>query len=182
MEGMERMNSLGHKQAGYICGASTGVLLNLPAWECILVGALATVTAGGKTSPDFDQTKTYRILLPKALEGHRKLTHWWGWPVLLLLAIIVYWYLFRPENWWLIVYSALLLGWASHIAIDWIFGGAGYGRGAGVPMTPLGNHRGLLGHRHGFKSNGKLAKAMERVIFPALCVGITSVIAIKTIL
>jgi membrane-bound metal-dependent hydrolase YbcI (DUF457 family) len=147
--------------------------MNLPPLECILVGALATVTAGGKTSPDFDQTKTYRILLPKQLEGHRKLTHWWGWPAIALLGIIVYWYLMNPQEWWFPVLVALIVGWTSHVVIDWVFGDAGYGRGAGVPMSPLGNHRGLLGRKNGFKSDGMLAKLMERIVFPTACMGIT---------
>lgn len=167
------MNALGHRQAGYLCGISAGILLNYLPFECILVGAIATITSGGKTSPDLDQTDMYNLLLPKAWKGHRKLTHWWGWPAFIWFGILIYWQQNHPDAWWFSILWILTLGWSSHLLIDFIFGDAGYGRGAGIPLSPLGNHRGLLGKKNGLKSDGITAKVTTRLIFPISCVVIT---------
>ncbi len=86
-----------------------------------LVGS--QLMASGKTSPDLDHAFEGEIL------GHRRLLHWWGWPVLALaftpLPFSVFW------------------GWFSHIVADFIFGKAGYGRDKGVPMLLWFGHAGL---------------------------------------
>lgn len=96
----------------------------------VAVGALvATAASAGWSSPDMDQTKPFiwvgRVLGPagKLVSHRRGVTHWWAIPVIM-------WWLglptLHPEARW--AATALLIGWASHIAGDAIFGR--------IPVTP----------------------------------------------
>lgn len=90
----------------------------------LAIGALiATATSAGWASPDMDQTKPFEwartVLGPagKLLAHRRGLTHWWALPV----ASWMWWLpLLGPSNRW--AATALLIGWASHLAGDAIFG------------------------------------------------------------
>lgn len=94
-----------------------------------LSAVVATASAAGWSSPDVDQTRPWealaRALGPagKLLAHRRGITHWWALPV-------VAWWLWlpslAPEAGW--AARALLLGWASHIVGDALFGR--------VPVTP----------------------------------------------
>jgi len=148
-------------------GAGCALGYGLPGWQALACGAVATVSAGGRLSPDMDQTRLYRLLLPRPVEGHRRLTHWWGWPTMALLALGVYtgWEL---TSWPVLPITSLIFGWGSHILADAVFGAPGGGRGAGVPLAPLGRHRGLLGAKHGLRSDGRVARFCTRAIFPVV--------------
>lgn len=167
------MNAAGHRQAAYVAGVAVGLSAGLPWWETLALGALATVTAGGPTSPDMDQRGWYRALLPRRLEGHRKLSHWWGLPAAgaAILAVCTWWH----HPWWAVIAGGLLLGWTSHLAIDWAFGAPSRYRGAGIPMSPTGGHRGLLGRQHGLRSDGLIARVCTRAVFPFAAAVLTAV-------
>lgn len=157
------MNASGHRQAGFLAGVGLGLGVGLPGWQALAAGSLATLTAGGRLSPDIDQHGLYRLLLPRPLEGHRRLSHWWGWPALagLLLALAVW--TAGTAAWWWLPAAALVTGWASHIAVDFVFGASSRYRGAGVPMSPTGGHRGV-----GLHSDGLIAQLCTRLVFPGL--------------
>jgi len=102
---------------------------------------------GGRTSPDIDQHGLWGLVdrfLPDEWLGnngplqHRGIAHWWGLPVAALLAS---WSLLPPGRVW--IAYALLAGWASHLAGDYLFGRSGAGRGPGIPFAPWWNHRGI---------------------------------------
>lgn len=119
-----------HRYFGALCGAAVtswqGQL-----WPTVAMTALvATATSNGWSSPDMDQTHPWRRLARLSgpfshLLAHRCLTHWFGLPV---------------AAWWLVgSYAppgiqwpahALLIGWASHLLGDFIFGR--------VPLLPWG--------------------------------------------
>jgi len=146
-----------------------------PAWTGGVAGVGVAVLAGGLAAtvapwPDMDQRRwwthrrdaltgqrTIRRDLPRALQ-HRRLTHWWGLavpagaPIPLAPA---------PLSWLL---AALVAGWLSHLAGDWVFGKRGPRetgwRGAGIPLAPCSRYHGL-----GLKCGGRI----ERYIAWPLC-------------
>lgn len=135
----------------YLFGACSGVALGSAAgWEwpqIVAAGWLATLTAGGRLSPDVDQHWAWTFvdrLVPDEWLGnngplqHRGLSHWWGLP---LAGFSVAWSML-PAAWAWVAY-ALLTGWSSHLAGDYLFGRAGAGRRAGIPFAPWWNHRGI---------------------------------------
>lgn len=134
-----------------LLGACSGVALGTAAgwqWPQILAaGWLATLTAGGRTSPDVDQhwiwTTADRWLPDEWLGNngpmqHRGVAHWWGLPA----GIGALAWSTMPGHLVWIVY-ALLAGWGSHLVGDYLFGRAGGGRGPGIPFAPWWNHRGI---------------------------------------
>jgi hypothetical protein len=134
-----------------LLGACSGVTLGMSSgwgWpQIVAAGWLATLTAGGRTSPDLDQHRAWNTLdrfLPDEWLGnngpmqHRGIAHWWGVPV---TAAVVAWSLVPHRYVWLAF--ALIVGWASHLVGDYLFGRPGQGRGAGIPFAPWWNHRGL---------------------------------------
>jgi len=134
-----------------ILGACAGVALGTSAgwtWpHVVAAGWLATVSAAGRTSPDVDQdwlwTRVDRLVPDEWLGNngplqHRGIAHFWGLPLAAALAA----WLLVPDGWrWLP--WALIAGWASHLAGDFLFGRPGAGRGAGIPFSPWWNHRGV---------------------------------------
>lgn len=168
------MNARGHRQFAFLLGTGSTLALGTPGWQALMVGSLATLTAGGRLSPDIDQTRFYRAMLPKRLEGHRKLSHYWGWPVLAAGLLAVYTFFDHP--WWAMLAAALILGWASHLIADFVFGAASRYRPAGIPFAPLTKQRGLFGRKYGLHSAGRTARLCERLVFP---VSICAVVALS---
>jgi len=83
-----------------------------------LVVLAAVVTSGGTLSPDVDQTRAWRrITGGSGACAHRNVTHWWAWPVGLLVLSG------RLDD---VHLSALALGasvgWGSHLLGDALFG------------------------------------------------------------
>jgi len=104
-----------------------------------LVVLAAVVTSGGALSPDVDQTRAWRRITGGAGAcAHRRVTHWWAWPVGLLVLSG------RLDDAHL---SALALGaavgWGSHLLGDALFGRGSPWRPAGVPLLPSRGHVGL---------------------------------------
>lgn len=120
-----------------------------PGW-IVATGLIpATALSAGFSSPDIDNTPLWRKMLkyfPGKLDnkilGHRRLTHWWGWPAYLMhllhqagptsMPTIVYWLLW-----------AMLTGWVSHIVGDFVFGQGGRGTPKGVPLVLWFAHVGV---------------------------------------
>lgn len=134
-------------------GAGT-VAVGLPPVQAVVCTALATTVAGGRWSPDIDQYDSWKALTrvmqahrwgrrsrgsdPTGMWRHRCVTHWWGWEVLAALAVVTV----VPQFLWFVA-LAPVAGWTSHLAGDFVIGGAGGGRGAGVPVLPWGPWIGL---------------------------------------
>jgi hypothetical protein len=117
-------------------------------------GALAALTAAGRSSPDADQSRGWREFddaVPDEWLGgggplqHRGIMHWWGLPATAQWAL---WPLVQRMPAPLhplagLPLAALLIGWWSHLLGDFLFGRAGYGRAAGIPLGPWHWHIGL---------------------------------------
>jgi len=141
------MNGTTHRLLGACSGVTLGVAAGWP-WPQIVGAAwLATLTAGGHTSPDVDQARFWNLLdrvLPDELLGnngplqHRGIAHFWGVPA--SLGVLA-WSSVPARYVWLAY--ALLAGWTSHLVGDYLFGRAGQGRGPGIPFAPWWNHRGI---------------------------------------
>lgn len=109
-----------HRLLGAFAGAGVASAAGLP-WSMVaLTGIVATTTAHGAASPDMDQTGTWRALTrwaPAALRKHRGLTHWWALPAAAWWAVGHH--LPAAAHW---PAYALLIGWASHLLGDALFG------------------------------------------------------------
>lgn len=130
--------------------------------------------------PDIDNTRAAKridgIVNDEALGGcgplnHRGLAHWIGLPA--FAALWVYGLgdsLLAADPWRggliLAVLWGAVIGWASHIAADFVFGQAGWGTPRGVPLAPWGWHVGL-----GFDADGRLA-SLAGYAAPAVAVTI----------
>jgi len=150
-----------HHAGGAVAGltvAGAALAAGASPWPALAVAVTATATGGGRLSPDVDQYRAWRRLdrwLPDELLGaggplqHRGISHWWGTalalPVVLagLLALVV------PVGWVWPVPAGVAAGWASHLALDYVFGatvrtpeGCVIVR-AGVPAAPWWSHRGV---------------------------------------
>jgi hypothetical protein len=135
-----------HRLGGFVGGAALATALHQPLWVAVASAGIATVTAGGRPSPDVDQFKGWRLadkLTPDELLGkggpmqHRGITHFWGIPLAAAVAVVV----FVPGLW---IAWAALAGWASHLLLDWVFGQRAWGRGPGIPLTGIWwGHHGL---------------------------------------
>jgi hypothetical protein len=152
-----------HHLAGFATGAALATLAHQPVWVAVGSACLASVTAGGITSPDVDQFRVWRALdrwLPDEWLGeggplqHRGLSHFWGLPA----AAAVYLYV-SGGPWWVWM---LLAGWVSHLVADWAFGKRAWGRGPGIPLGPWFWHHGL-----GLDAGGLLERF---VLVPVLAV------------
>lgn len=150
-----------------LLGACSGVALGTSAgwsWPQILAaGWLAALTSGGRTSPDIDQHRLWGLvdrLLPDEWLGnngplqHRGLAHWWGLPA---AGFVASWSMLPVDRAWL--GYALLIGWTSHLAGDYLFGRSGAGRGPGIPFAPWWNHRGI-----GLAVGGRLERAVAAAL------------------
>lgn len=155
--------SLSHSVPAAIVAYRAG----MPPDAAALLVTAATVTAGGRLSPDIDQH-------PRSPWRHRRETHWWGWPAAgaLLAAGAAAAALLWPWWWWP---CALLAGWAagwgSHVTGDFLCGKAWIREGrvlrsAGVPLTLRGEPVGVLGRRRGFRSGGPVAGVLAFCVSP----------------
>ncbi|HEY6796210.1 MAG TPA: metal-dependent hydrolase [Kineosporiaceae bacterium] len=141
------MKGTTHRLLGACGGAALGMAMGWGWPQIVASGWLATLTAGGPTSPDVDQRLLWTLadrLLPDEWLGnhgplqHRGIAHWWGVPA---TVAVVSWSTVPPRFVW--IAYALIAGWTSHLVGDWFFGRSGQGRGPGIPFAPWWNHRGL---------------------------------------
>lgn len=113
-----------HLLFGAATYTAVGVLYQHAPLTQVIIGAVAaTATSSGVLSPDMDQRAPFEwartILGPasKLLAHRRGITHWWAIPVIAWV-----WWLptIIPSAQW--AATALIIGWASHIIGDGIFG------------------------------------------------------------
>jgi hypothetical protein len=163
------MDRASHHLAGLTTGLALAAVYPAPLPVKAGIIAVATLTAGGGWSPDIDQTRMWGFLdriLPDEWLGeqgpmrHRGVSHFWGIPV--TFAVLTY--LYAPPAWSWAAYAAAA-GWLSHLAGDWVYGAAGYGRGPGIPLAPWWHHRGL-----GCRSGGHGEHVIARPILVLLAV------------
>lgn len=152
------MNGPTHALLGACAGIATATAMGLPVWQVACAVPLAMVASAGHTSPDMDQSAWWRLLdrwLPDEALGesgpmrHRGITHWWGLPLAAGLALLAC----APGAWWA---WALLAGWTSHLAGDFLFGANG-----GIPIMPWWGCIGL-----GLKVGGGVEAATRTFILP----------------
>lgn len=145
------MDAFGHR---ILAGTGTAAIFataGAPPWQIFASAPIGMAFSEGWTSPDLDNTFLLKKLtkwIPgrwdSEIFGHRRTLHWWGWPA--LIAAIAHRADLGQSGW---VVWASLLGWASHLLGDLIFGMPGYGTPEGVPLLPWWGHFGL-----GFRSDG----------------------------
>ena len=127
------MNGAGHRLAGAATGAAWAVTTVPYSLSVVAMSAaVASATSHGWMSPDADQCRPF-VWLQKITPnggrwgdpfGHRRATHWLGWPILA-------WYATSGWAGWDITTARLLiLGWASHLLADLFWGT--------VPFAPWG--------------------------------------------
>lgn len=150
------MTRTGHRLLGATAGLAVGTVVGQHPAVSVAMAVVAAVVAPW---PDVDQRRWWRPLAKthRAFR-HRRLTHWWGLPTMLL-----------PLFFWLtgplvLLLGAALAGWYSHLAGDWVFGKRGPAvtgwRGPGIPLAPWWGYHGL-----GLKCGGK---AERWAAWPAL--------------
>lgn len=113
------MTGSSHRMLGAVAGAGYATLAGQPASVVAMTALVATATSNGPASPDGDQTDAWRAATraaPAWVRRHRGLLHWWGLPVAAWLAVpgldpLVQW-----------AAHALIIGWASHLLGDAVFG------------------------------------------------------------
>lgn len=150
-----------HRLFGAVCGAGMAIAADADATMTMLTALVATATSHGWSSPDVDQTDGWRAatrLLParaRALTAHRRVTHWWGLPVLAYLLVLPT--LPQAAHW---PATALLCGWVSHLLGDAIFGT--------LPLLPWGGPTVGLGlDTGGFIETGRAEVfGRERLVLP----------------
>jgi hypothetical protein len=141
-----------HRFFGLWAGIGTSLALHWPPGQILWTGVIAVATAAGGFSPDMDQKSWFKALdrwIPDEWLGHggplqhRGLSHFWGVPAVGALAVMTG-EVVHPGAYWFIAW-ALLIGWASHLLGDFIFGKAApmCGRGKGIPLAPWWSHHGL---------------------------------------
>ncbi|GLY33046.1 metal-dependent hydrolase [Kineosporia sp. NBRC 101731] len=133
------MDGSTHRLFAASVSIATSTATGAPLWQAAASAVIGTASAAGWTSPDADQSWLHWVP-----GGHRGLTHWWGIPALLSVAVLVF---VPPEAAWAL--WALILGWASHLLADFIFGE----RPPGIPMAPWWSYAGL-----GLNSGGGVEK------------------------
>jgi LexA-binding, inner membrane-associated putative hydrolase len=148
------VNGTAHRVFAVAVQIAAGSALHEPLWQVIAGIPFAVAFSAGPTSPDLDDTRTWKQLdrwIPDEWLGdggpmqHRGLLHWWGIPALVAMLID----LLAPATPITWAAWAVVVGWTSHIVADCVFGQCGYGTRTGVPVLPWWAHVGL-----GFKSNG----------------------------
>lgn len=157
-----------HRLTGAAAGLAVATAASADPARTLVTVAVAAVTAAGATSPDIDLRGSWRLVdkvLPDEWLGHggpfrhRGLAHWWGLPVAAWWASSL-----LPAAWrWLAV--AALVGWASHLVGDFVFGQANrrQGRGPGVPLAPWWWHIGI-----GLDTGGILEQGVRWFVLPGV--------------
>lgn len=97
--------------------------------QVVIAAALAVPFSAGRLSPDADQTWLSHL-------GHRRGAHWWGWPVLTILAVELVWRATVGGHAPLALHGPAL-GVLSHLAADFWFGKGGRSIPRGIPLTPF---------------------------------------------
>lgn len=165
------MNRSSHVVLGALAGLGYATAQHLTPAQAACTAVLAALAA---PLPDVDcrrwWQRTDRVVPDEALGHggpmrHRGLTHWWGVPAALAAALPVTGLPVAggDASW---VAWALLAGWSSHLAGDFVFGKAcpRQGRGPGIPLAPWWAHHGV-----GLDTGGAV-EAVTRwcVLVPAL--------------
>lgn len=136
-----------HRMAGALAGVGFASVSGQPLSMVVMSGLVASSTSHGWASPDVDQAGpwvTVRRRLPDAVArtmNHRELSHWWAVPVLGWLAVQP----MAPDARW--IASLLIVGWASHLVGDVLFGD--------LPLWPGGRRVGLGLDTGGFWETGR---------------------------
>lgn len=126
-----------HRLLGAFAGVSVAALAGQDWSTVAMSGLVASATAHGWASPDIDQTKLWvkirqRLSRDAArMMGHRILSHWWGLPVIAWIWTLNV----APDSRWAM--QMLVVGWASHLVGDFVFGH--------LPTLPWGGPRMGLG-------------------------------------
>lgn len=125
------MNRDGHLALAGLTTAVVTYQLDLPLWQRVGASVVALATA---SAPDVDNTRWWQevrqrvpVHVVRRALNHRGLTHWWGVPLGM--------YLSQDDPSWVLL--GLVLGYASHLVADALFGKTG------VPVLPWGWHLGL---------------------------------------
>lgn len=109
-----------HRVAGVVAWLGVCAAVGADGWPLLDGLFIAALTSHGAFSPDMDQPYYWTARFIPG--GHRAVTHWWVWPV--LLAVVAWWWRFSllpaGQLWW--IPGAVAAAWASHIAGDAIFG------------------------------------------------------------
>jgi membrane-bound metal-dependent hydrolase YbcI (DUF457 family) len=156
-----------HQLGGFVAGAALAMYAHQPLWVAVPSAAVASLTAGGRFSPDADQYKGWKLFdkyTPDELLGrggplqHRGITHWWLIPAAVGAGL----YVAGGGAWWVWWAWVLLAGWVSHLLLDFVFGQADpwAHRGPGVPFWPWWGHHGV-----GLDAGGWLER---RILVPVL--------------
>ena len=102
----------------------TGVVAPVETGAVMAAAGLSVPFSAGKLSPDVDQTPWIRRRF-----GHRMSLHWWGWPMIPIVALVAVGAPFA--------FFGPFLGWLSHIwPFDWLFGKGGRHVPRGIPRWP----------------------------------------------
>jgi membrane-bound metal-dependent hydrolase YbcI (DUF457 family) len=171
------METSTHHLAGLAAGLAVAAHLRPGALSAVLVLGAATATAGGALSPDIDQRwRLLDRLIPDEWLGHggpmrhRGLSHWWGIPAVAAVWLWLVRSTLLAPLWWLA--AGCVLGWATHLAGDFLVGAQSEFRRAGIPLLPWWAHRGL-----GCRCGGLLEDTCRFIAFPALIVWQAAVLA-----
>jgi membrane-bound metal-dependent hydrolase YbcI (DUF457 family) len=163
-----------HRLGGFVAGAALAVYAHQPLWVAVPSAAVASLTAGGRFSPDADQYKAWKLFdkyTPDELLGrggplqHRGITHWWLIPAAVGAGL----YVAGGGAWWVWWVWVLLAGWVSHLLLDFVVGQGWGGRGDGIPVWPWWGHVGL-----GLDAGGLLERF---VLVPVLAVAGPAILA-----
>jgi hypothetical protein len=126
------MDGRGHRRVGLATAIGLTIVAPLPPAAAAVSVFVAWATAGGGASPDLDLDPDWkradRVLPDEILGGggplgHRRITHFVGWPVLA-------WLLWRHHpvtdpTWAVGFFRGMWVGWTTHVAMDWLFGAGG---------------------------------------------------------
>jgi hypothetical protein len=133
-----------HHWGGFAAGAALAMYAHQPLWVAAPSAAVASLTAGGRFSPDADQYKAWKLFdkyTPDELLGrggplqHRGITHWWLIPAAVGAGL----YVAGGGAWWVWWAWVLLAGWVSHLLLDFVFGQADpWGIAAPVSLSGRG--------------------------------------------
>lgn len=152
-----------HRVTAAASWVTASTVAGMPLWQAAAGVVPAVAFSAGITSPDIDNTRTFRRLVDWTnthdVLGHRRLMHWWGLP-----AAVAGYAQSSGAPW---VVWAAILGWASHVVADCLVGRRGYGTPEGVPLAPWWFHVGA-----GLKCGG----IGERVLVVAAAVGAAAVV------